>query len=332
MKNILTEELDKILYLTTYKRGVVISEQETPSQIFNLSGYDLKIVNSKISLRTKNGMTPMNGIVDEFKVNPNTGQIIDPDFVVNDEFVNHIFSFIPNDLKPIQTQTKYKFVGIIPKGFPGEGTIRVYTADITNENIGVLEEQGIVKSKDGTISPKTYINKKGERGVGTYIRLYPGGKNIPALTTKSTELKPTSKEFIELNLESPFEFDSTSLTPESDIKFKEFIEKMKNNYADITGNVEIISSSSIDGDPNETIKGGIKRFDYDKQLSDKRAQSIVDILKKYLPDTKLNFVPKGIGQTDKFAPGKKYPEVKNQKETSPNRRLIIRLPKVEKTI
>ena len=65
-------------------------------------------------------------------------------------------------------------------------------------------------------------------------------------------------------------------------------------------------------------------------LSKNRAQSIVSILKNNLPETKLNFIPKGIGQTDQFALGKKWPEITNQNETAPNRRLIIKLPKIMK--
>jgi hypothetical protein len=44
----------------------------------------------------------------------------------------------------------------------------------------------------------------------------------------------------------------------------------------------------------------------------------------------LNFIPKGIGQTDQFAKGMKYPEVKDVNKTAPNRRLIIKMPTITK--
>lgn len=333
MKNILTEELKQILYLTNYKRGVVISEQIDTSKletVFDLSGYRLKITESFLYLMTSLERIPINGVVNDFKVDPKTRKIIDTRFIDNQEFIEKIWSFIPQDIKPIQTQSTYKFIGIIPPGFPDSGSVKIYTGNIVEEDISVLESLGVNLSKDGTISPSSYIKKKGDKRTGIYVRLYPGGKNIPPLTRKAPSEKENAKDFMELNLESPFEFDSTSLTSESESKFQEFINSIKNNYKGATGDIEVICSSSIDGDPNSIIKGGLKRFDYDKELSEKRAKVIVDRLKKSLPETKLNFIPKGIGQTDKFAPGKKFPEVKNQQETSPNRRLIIRLPKVEK--
>ena len=73
-----------------------------------------------------------------------------------------------------------------------------------------------------------------------------------------------------------------------------------------------------------------KRIDYDMNLSKKRADAIVSILKASLPGTKLKFIPKGIGQTDQFAPGKKFPDVKDENQTAPNRRLIIKLPQIMK--
>ena len=65
-------------------------------------------------------------------------------------------------------------------------------------------------------------------------------------------------------------------------------------------------------------------------LSKRRAEAIVSILKTSLPGTKLNFIPKGIGQTEQFAKGKKYPEVQDENQTAPNRRLIIKLPQIMK--
>jgi outer membrane protein OmpA-like peptidoglycan-associated protein len=137
-------------------------------------------------------------------------------------------------------------------------------------------------------------------------------------------------ELIELNIESPFKFDSIQLTDDAKKEFVDFIQSIRTNYSNITGDVEVISSSSIDGDPEGKVVSGQKRKDYDLDLSNKRAQSIVSILKNNLPETKLNFIPKGIGQTDQFASGKKWPEITNQNETAPNRRLIIKLPKIMK--
>jgi outer membrane protein OmpA-like peptidoglycan-associated protein len=66
------------------------------------------------------------------------------------------------------------------------------------------------------------------------------------------------------------------------------------------------------------------------ELSKKRAEAIVATLKDNLPDIKLNFIPNGIGETDQFAPGKKWPAVNDINQTAPNRRLIIKLPQIMK--
>ena len=65
-------------------------------------------------------------------------------------------------------------------------------------------------------------------------------------------------------------------------------------------------------------------------LSKKRAETIASLLKNSLPGIKLNFIPKGIGETDQFAKGKKWPDVTDENQTAPNRRLIIKLPQIMK--
>lgn len=134
------------------------------------------------------------------------------------------------------------------------------------------------------------------------------------------ETEPKPKSF-ELNIESPFIFDQTNLTPEAENYFKTFVENIKKNYQGVTGDVQVITSSSIDGAGKEN---------YDMKLSDNRAKAIIEKLRSALPEIKLNFLPKPIGQTDQFAPGKTYLNGFNKEQTAPNRRLIIKLPKITK--
>jgi outer membrane protein OmpA-like peptidoglycan-associated protein len=136
------------------------------------------------------------------------------------------------------------------------------------------------------------------------------------------EKKPTpTNEVIELNIESPFVFDKTELTPEADAQFRSFVEKLKKDYQNVPSNVEVMTSASIDAEPSSKEK-------YNMDLSARRANAIIDRLKSELGQTKLTFTPKPIGQTDKFSPGLKWPEVKDNSKTAPNRRLIIKLPKL----
>ena len=134
-------------------------------------------------------------------------------------------------------------------------------------------------------------------------------------------IKTPSEEVIELNIESPFVFDKTDLTPEAETQFRSFIEKLKKDYQNVQSNVEVITSASIDAEPSSKEK-------YNMDLSTRRANAIIDRLKSELGQTKLTFIPKPIGQTDKFSPGLKWPEVKDSNKTAPNRRLIIKLPKL----
>lgn len=123
------------------------------------------------------------------------------------------------------------------------------------------------------------------------------------------------------NLESPFIFDKTELTPEAETKFKELITVIKEKYQNVKGDVVVTTSASIDADP-------IKTETYNMNLSTQRANTIINRIKSESGNNSLNFVPKPIGQTDQFKPGLKWPEIKDNKLTAPNRRLIIKLPEI----
>jgi outer membrane protein OmpA-like peptidoglycan-associated protein len=148
-----------------------------------------------------------------------------------------------------------------------------------------------------------------------------GSKNRPSDVPPPVK-KPEFEE-IKLDIQSPFEFDKVTLTPEAENEFKKFVEKIKINYQGVSGDVEIIASASIDADEDQ-------KRDYNQKLSDNRASTIANRLKAETGITTLNFIPKGIGQTDQFARGMKYPEVRDTSKTAPNRRLIIKMPTLTK--
>lgn len=150
-----------------------------------------------------------------------------------------------------------------------------------------------------------------------------GGDKVEPIKPETPPSTRPEFEEIKLDIQSPFEFDKTTLTPDAEIEFKKFVEKVKSNYQGVSGNVEVIASASIDGDENQ-------KRDYNQKLSDNRASTIVNRLKTETGISTLNFIPKGIGQTDQFAKGMKYPEVKDVNKTAPNRRLIIKMPTITK--
>ena len=145
---------------------------------------------------------------------------------------------------------------------------------------------------------------------------YPGRESEPEEIPPIETPKITS-----FDIESPFEFDKTYLTPEAEKSFKEFIENIKKFYSNVSGDVTVTTSASIDSDP-------ATKEQYNMELSKRRAQTIIDRLKRETGNKTLNFIPNPIGQTDQFAKGMKYPEVRDTNKTAPNRRLIIKLPEI----
>lgn len=224
-----------------------------------------------------------------------------------------------------------QYVGASTDGYGGSWF--VFIDDLTNKSnptpvYSIFTWDGSLGFSDLTL--ERYKDKKGtvikfreSRTPRHVLEISPalrGTKNEPADDTPPPVRKP-EYEKIQLDIQSPFVFDKTTLTPEAEVEFKKFVEKVKTNYQGVSGTVEVICSASIDGDENQ-------KRDYNQRLSDNRALTIANRLKNETGITTLNFVPKGIGQTDQFAKGMKYPEVKDTNKTAPNRRLIIKMPEL----
>lgn len=147
----------------------------------------------------------------------------------------------------------------------------------------------------------------------------------------------------------PFVFNSIELSDDGETLLNEFmnqfIEAKKNKndlytkyleFLNSKGPIQVLAYSSIDDNPEQIIDyvvgtnavegcgGRQKRHDYNQCLSQKRADKIASILNEKLPDFP-DFIGKGLGETDKFAPGKKWPNA-NKEQTLPNRRFEVNLP------
>ena len=196
-------------------------------------------------------------------------------------------------------------------------SILTWNGTYGSESKPILKElknrKGVVIQYAKSYTPKHVL------GIGY---AFAGDKVEPIKPETPPSTRPEFEE-IKLDIQSPFEFDKTTLTPDAEIEFKKFVEKVKSNYQGVSGNVEVIASASIDGDENQ-------KRDYNQKLSDNRASTIANRLKTETGISTLNFIPKGIGQTDQFAKGMKYPEVKDVNKTAPNRRLIIKMPTITK--
>ena len=352
--NISEDEKNRILNLhESATKRMYLSEQEKEEEIddsfYKLgSEFYFKInQNYLYSLADSTAgqqWTYVNGNVYNLKVNYKTKKLVsDSGWVLNFELTDKYWPDLYSSsvggerLVPLQNANMdYKFVAMAPndRRLPSPtdkskiGSPTLFTAKIVSMDITLLEGR-YEESEDDTISPVMYV-KKGNKGI--LIQLFPGAsaKYFPNKPTPETpEDTPTDVPF-ELNIESPFKFNETNLTDEAEQEFKDFIKSIKTNYSDATGDVEVISSASIDEDPEGKLKTGQKRKDYNMDLSKKRAETIASLLKNSLPGIKLNFIPKGIGETDQFAKGKKWPDVTDENQTAPNRRLIIKLPQIMK--
>jgi hypothetical protein len=303
-----------------------------------VTGINLKIIDGKLYQVFLNEnrkivpTQPLNGVLYDFKYNIKTDEVIDEDYIDNINLTTKNFQAIKNsDAAPNQTKNlDFVFLAIVPNDASSKNakvdTPMVYGASVMEFPGDYFKgDRRYQESKDGIISAKMYYRT---RGKAYLINFYPGKYNTSYIPNESN-VTPVDEPF-ELNIESPFKFNEVYLTDEAQKEFIDFIKSIKTNYSDATGDVEVISSASIDGDPEGKVASGKTRKVYDMELSKKRAETIVSTLKNNLPGIKLNFIPNGIGETDQFAPGKKWPEITNQNETAPNRRLIIKLPKVMK--
>lgn len=348
--NINEDEKNRILNLhESATKRLYLSEQDESEDksYYNVAGMGFKIINNKlfsVSVDEKGNVRPLsnlNGVLSDFKIlldlssGEPEGEPVGSEFAENVDLATTYWQNIVNyDAAPMAYKNiKFKLFGIVPKS-PKFKANQIGTPMVFGANISVLDKNYFKEfgsnsqykeSEDGTISANTYIRKNGR----SYILSFVPGQYTTSFVSGKTEETPEETPF-ELNIESPFEFDKVTLTPNAKQEFDKFIQSIKTNYANSTGDVQVISSSSIDGDPEGKVASGQKRKDYDMVLSKKRAETIVSTLKNSLPGIKLNFIPNGIGQTDQFAPGKKFPEVKDTNQTAPNRRLIIKLPKIMK--
>ena len=186
-------------------------------------------------------------------------------------------------------------------------------------------------------------------GLGAPIR--------PGRSTPTTPTPPPDKPVVdrlEMALMDMFKFDEIEFTNpgEAQNKINDFISQLKgygtkfntneNNFKKhiINSKPIVFGYASRDQDPAEKItgkftpcKGEPTRGDYNRCLSQHRADKVAEMINTGLEGTGMNvFTAKGMGETDKFAPGKKWPEVKDNTQTAPNRRVYTFIPPFSYTV
>lgn len=192
------------------------------------------------------------------------------------------------------------------------------------------------------------------------VTLNSGNPYRPAYgTEKITPTTTETEEFVPLQIgdaiSDPFAYDSADLSAEG-IKLlknfaKQFTDKKINSpklYQDYLNSLKgqtitVNAYASIDEKSDAIMTGGYTacnkanqtRKAYNQCLSEARAQNVVNELKILLPDffspnSGITFTPVGVGETEEFAKGKKWPNA-TKDETLPNRRYTVVLPTFSKT-
>lgn len=310
------------LHENATKKLYLIKEQKEKS--WRLCGYDIFEEGGKYYTIVDKGTR-----IEVPKLSEVEGVIQNGDLVVNDvtqngiELGNVFNSGICMGKKPqayAGASDLFVYFDDLESGLPIFGMIGYYGKMQTGQ--GDFMGEKIPKDKDGVV-----IHYKKTRSKSFIIEVSPSMKGNPTVERNpEPEPQPNPKfETLELNVQSPFVFDKTDLTPEAQQQFSQFIENVKKNYQGVSGNVDVITSASIDADP-------VSKQKYNMDLSTRRANAIIELLKSSLGQTSLTFTPKPIGQTEQFAPGMKWPDVKDVNKTAPNRRLIIKLPKITREV
>jgi len=217
----------------------------------------------------------------------------------------------------------------------------VYFDDMTGSKgfpiINVLStDGGLQTGVDEPEMTKTEVLFSRKRTKNFYIEIGMGIKG----TEYQEPTKPTPSETpvtttIALDIVAPFKYDKTELEDAAKTQFYKFINELNMNLESYDGPVEVVTSASIDADPaQKNINGFPTRKDYNLDLSKRRAEAIIAELeskiRKQGRKPNFKFVAKPLGETEQFAKGMKWPEVKDQTKTAPNRRLQIILPQVTK--
>jgi outer membrane protein OmpA-like peptidoglycan-associated protein len=267
------------------------------------------------------------------------------------------YTQIQKDYKP-SVQGTFQFLAITPTGFrlKNEGQPQVFTAKVLVNKVDFWESQGKTETtEDMVISPTTYqrVGKFGKRNKLAYALKFYDSPNAAYMDELgSDEGGGENVEPIRINVNltvtDPFKFDKTEFYPETEESLKNFVNEMNGHINNpqygqkfkefLSQNpIKVYAYASIDAKSDEISQGRLPSCQNSKQTKAQYnlclSQARADVVKKYLEDNLEGITVNAIGkgETDKFAPGKKFPN-SNTEETKPNRAVVITLPEFRTTI
>ena len=239
---------------------------------------------------------------------------------------------------------------------------------VTKGVVKNLDELRLVMGSDGDLPEisgdgsiiwgDTYVKFKNKGPLDYLIAVRSMGSKLTYGPLQPTTPTPPPRkpvvDRLEMALMDMFKFDEIEFTNsgEAQNKINDFISQLKgysnkfntneNNFKKhiINSKPIVFGYASRDQDPTEKITGGFTpckgeptRGDYNRCLSQHRADKVAEMINTGLDGTGMNvFTAKGMGETDKFAPGKKWPEVKDNTQTAPNRRVYTFIPPFTYTV
>lgn len=349
MNNTILNEIFKIKFLENYKRGVVISEQVIKNiPIFgsvNIGGLqelgdnfvEINATDKGFELIPQEGFKGiLNNFSDGFitKVSYNDITQIFPNRLID----RYNYSELPripflvkkgSDLKLLQLQLKF-----IPNKKNKKVPLGKHTIKMGNyfDNEDVVINENINPVPGGNLIIFGQELKGFGYGFGGESKKPEARKKPIGMKAKDPFIFNTT-DFLEntLGIIDDFVNDIYSIKKSKDPKaFEKYIQIVKNKKQ-----IPVKAYASIDDDPNQVIDyvegknavegcgGKRKRGDYNQCLSQKRADKVAQILNSKIPELSGIFVGQGMGETDKFAPGKKWPEIKDKSKTEENRIFIV---------
>ena len=243
----------------------------------------------------------------------------------------------------------------------GDASTAVKVSKNTVKNLDALS---LVMGSDGDLPERsgdntmiwgdTYVRVNGKVNLIAVRSLGPRLRYSTVQPGTTTRKPKTAVDRLEMALTDMFTFDTIDFvdTAKATREINNFIGLLKkyakefnteqNNFKNhiVNSAPKVYGYASRDNDPAEKItgkfspcKGEPTRGDYNKCLSQHRADTVAKLINDGLAGTGMDiFKGVGMGETDKFAPGKKWPEVTDNTQTAPNRRVYTFIPQFTYTV
>lgn len=347
-KNILAE-------INRYREivGLSIIEEQVKNNIFSFGSLDVEIRNNEIFWRKQTSATSPVQLINLGNQN-NIEYDIDSKKVIGDEKGRNNVDVtkyyleqngVSEEFYPLQRKVS-DYDGFFAISFNQKNERPLISSYILKGPVDKTRAEGfsagVMSDKENIVGYKKYWCKNQRKGKECYYLELSSGQ--PASLADGGDAIVTNQRVIEVpfSFTEPFIFDTVDFTPETEQKFQEQVNILKDYLDKISGYKEFLSKNPInviayasrDNDPEAKVQGKYSpcnpygdgtRGQYNVCLSQARADKVVELLSSEFPD--LKFTGRGMGETDKFGPAWTKEKPTTPDETQPNRRFEVVIPK-----